>query len=207
MSLYSRFVLPPLLNLVMRQEMLRERREALVPQASGTVLEVGIGSGLNLPFYGSGVERLYGVDPSAELLAMAEQNARRIGRAVRLLRESAERLPLAAASCDTVVMTWTLCSIENPLAALREMKRVLRPGGRLLFVEHGRSPDAPVARWQARLTPLWKRVTGGCHLDRRIDFLIQSAGLELASLRSGYLEGPKLFTYTYEGMARSSGGS
>jgi ubiquinone/menaquinone biosynthesis C-methylase UbiE len=202
MSFYSRFVLPPLLNLVMQQKMLRERREAVVPQASGTVLEVGIGSGLNLPYYGSGVERLYGVDPSADLLAMAEKNALRTGRAIELFRESAEQLPLASDSVDTVVMTWTLCSIDDPLAALREMKRVLRHGGRLLFVEHGHAPEPSVARWQTRLTPLWKRVSGGCHLDRRIDSLIVSAGFEVAELHGEYLEGPRPFTYTYQGIAR-----
>lgn len=202
MSFYSRFILPPLLDLVMRQKMLRERREALVPLAAGTVLEVGIGSGLNLPYYGGGVERLYGVDPSAELLAMTGKNARRIGRAVELVRDSAERLPFAGASIDTVVMTWTLCSIGDPLAALREVKRVLKPGGRLLFVEHGQSPEPSIARWQARLTPLWLRVSGGCHLDRRVDSLISSAGLEIAELQRAYLEGPRPFTYTYQGVAR-----
>jgi ubiquinone/menaquinone biosynthesis C-methylase UbiE len=199
MSLYSRFVLPPVLDLVMRQKILRERREALVPRAHGSVLEIGIGSGLNLPYYdASRVRRLSAVDPSAELLAMARNNAARLKIDVELLQQGAERLPFAPASFDSALVTWTLCSIADPSAALAELRRVLKAGGELLFVEHGLSPDAEVARWQHRLTPFWRPIAGGCHLDRPMDGLIRRA-FPNADIRASYLEGPRMLTYTYEG--------
>jgi len=168
-------VVPRLINFAMKQSMLRERRAALVPRAKGTVLEVGIGSGLNLPYYSHEVERLYGVDPSPQLLAMARSNARKAQLAVELVCESAERLPFADASFDCAIMTWTLCSIPHAGRALREVHRVLKPGGELFFAEHGLAPDARVAAWQRRLTPLWRPLAGGCHLDRPIDALIRAA--------------------------------
>jgi ubiquinone/menaquinone biosynthesis C-methylase UbiE len=202
MSLYSRFVLPHLINLAMQQKRMRERRELLVPKARGAVLEVGIGSGLNLPYYASGVRRLCAVDPSAELLAIARKNARRLKLDVELVQQGAERLPFGAASFDCAVMTWTACSIPEPAAALREIRRVLKQGGELFFVEHGLSRDAGVAAWQRRLTPLWRPLAGGCHLDRRIDELMGAAFPDVA-LETFYLEGPRLLTYIYEGRARS----
>lgn len=202
MSLYSRFVLPRLIHLAMRQKMLRERRAALVPQASGTVLEVGIGSGLNLPYYSERVQRVCGVDPSAELLALARRNARGARFAVELAQESAERLPFADASFDSAVMTWTLCSIADPAAALREIRRALKQGGRLFFVEHGASHEPRVAAWQRRLTPLWRPLAGGCHLDRRMDALVGAAFAHV-ELDAFYLEGPRILTYMYEGWARA----
>jgi ubiquinone/menaquinone biosynthesis C-methylase UbiE len=202
-GLYARFVVPRLIDLAMRQKMLRERRAVVVPKARGTVLEVGIGSGLNLPYYSASVERLYGIDPSSELVAMAQRNARDAGRNVELMCESAERLPFADRTFDSVVMTWTLCSIPDAQRALSEMRRVMKRGGELLFIEHGFSPEAGVAAWQRRLTPLWKRFAGGCHLDRRIDALIRAAGFELVSLQNFYLKGPRPFTYMYEGSARA----
>jgi ubiquinone/menaquinone biosynthesis C-methylase UbiE len=200
-GLYARFVLPRLIDLVMRQEMLRERRAVLVPRARGAVVEVGIGSGLNLAHYSDAVESLHGVDPSPELLAIARKHARGTAFPVQLVCQSAEQLPFADASVDTVVVTWTLCSIEDPAAAVREMKRVLKPGGQLLFVEHGLAPDARVAAWQRRLTPAWKTIAGGCHLDRPIDALIRSAGFDIAELQTSYLPAPRPFSYTYEGLA------
>jgi ubiquinone/menaquinone biosynthesis C-methylase UbiE len=201
MGLYRRFVLPRILDLVMRNGDLTAHRAQLIRQASGTVLEVGIGSGLNLPFYSPAVTRLWGVDPSAELLAMARRKLDRLSFPVELVCQTAERLPLESGSTDTVVTTWVLCSIPDPLAALREMKRVLRPGGQLLFVEHGASPDVAVQRWQRWLNPLWKRISGGCNLDRHVEHLIRSAGFDIGQLENTYLPGPRPMTYTYEGVA------
>jgi ubiquinone/menaquinone biosynthesis C-methylase UbiE len=198
---YDRHVLPHLINLAMRHPMVRARRAELVPRASGEVLEVGIGSGLNIPFYSAKVRRLYGVDPSGELLAMALRRAAHVPFPVELLCQSAEDLPRPDASFDTIVTTWTLCSIPDPMQALREMRRVLKPGGRLLFVEHGRTPDASVNRWQDRLNPVWSKVAGGCNLNRPMEDLIRSAGFRLVDLQKRYLPGPKPMTYTYEGSA------
>ena len=185
----------------MRNNDLTAHRAELIPRAAGSVLEIGVGSGLNLPFYSAAVSRLWGVDPSAELLAMARTKLDRLSFPVDLLCQSAEQLPLDAASIDTVVTTWVLCSIPDPLAALREVKRVLKPGGRFLFVEPGASPDATVQAWQHRLDPIWKRIAGGCHLDRPIAELIRTAGFDIAQLENVYLPGPRPFTYTYEGSA------
>src|SRR4029077_13698990 len=146
--------------------------------ARGLVLEVGVGSGLNLRFYSRTVDRVFGIDLSPELLRLAHERTADAVVPVSLLRASAEHLPFADAGFDTVVMTWTLCSIPNPIAALTEMRRGLRPGGRLLFVEHGLSPEIRTARWQRRLTPYWKRISGGCHLDRKTDDLIRTAGFQ-----------------------------
>lgn len=203
MGFYNRYIFPRLLDLSCRCKVATERRAALVPGASGAVLEVGIGSGLNLRFYSpAAVTRLVAVDTSPELLAMARTKIADAAFPVDLRRESAEALTLDDRSFDTVVMTFTLCSIPDPLAALREMRRVLKPGGRLLFVEHGLSPDAGVRRWQERLNPLWKRLAGGCNLTRKIDVLLAEGGFELAELRAAYMPGPRFLTYTYEGSAR-----
>jgi ubiquinone/menaquinone biosynthesis C-methylase UbiE len=200
-GLYRRLVLPRILDFVMRNDDLTAHRADLIPRATGSVLEIGIGSGLNLPFYPPTVTRLWGVDPSAELLAMAQRKLDLLSFPVELLCQPAEQLSLERGSIDTVVTTWVLCSIPDPLAALREVKRVLKPGGRFLFVEHGASPDAGVQAWQRRLNPIWKRIAGGCNLDRRIEHLIRSAGFDIAQLQNSYLPGPRPFTYTYEGLA------
>ena len=185
----------------MKGEPVAERRAALVPRATGAVLEIGIGSGHNLPLYSAAVTRLQGVDPSAPLLAMARRKLDRVTFPVELVCQSAESLRLDARSIDTVVTTWTLCSVPDPIQALREMRRVLKPDGRLLFIEHGLSPDPKVHAWQRRLNPIWRRIGGGCNLDRRIDELIRSVGFRIAELRTSYLPGPRPMTYTYEGQA------
>ena len=203
MGFYAHHILPRITDLAMRNKETARVRAAWIPCARGEVLEVGIGSGLNLPFYSPEVRRVYGVDPSVELLRMAHKRAAAASAKVEFLRQSAEEsLPLAAGSIDTVVMTWTLCSIPNAPQALQQMKRVLTASGRLIFVEHGRAPDAEVVVWQDRLTPLWKRIGGGCHLNRRIDELITAAGFEIVELRTCYLPGPRPMTYTYQGVAR-----
>ena len=166
------------------------------------MLEIGIGSGLNLPFYRREVEAVLGIDPSPELLALARPHTAWVHFPVELRRGGAEQLPLDDRSVDSVVMTWTLCSVAEPARALGEVRRVLRPGGALLFIEHGRAPERGVAGWQDRLTPFWRRLAGGCHLNRPIDQLIGAAGLRLAALETGYLvEGPRPFTFHYRGRA------
>jgi ubiquinone/menaquinone biosynthesis C-methylase UbiE len=201
MNIYERWVLPTLLDLVMRQRQMEKYRRDLVPAARGRVLEIGIGSGLNLPLYARGVSTVVGLDPSERLLAMARQRAAKVSMHVDLLRGSATEIPLDSDSIDTLVMTWTLCSIPDPLGALREMRRVLRPSGTLLFIEHGLSPEPGVARWQRRLTPMWRHLAGGCHLDRKVDDLIRAAGFELTKLRTEYADGPRPMTYMYGGRA------
>ncbi len=201
MSFYGRVVVPRMIDLVMRNAGATERRAVLIPQAKGAVLEVGIGSGLNLPFYGAAVERLTGVDPSPELLAKTRAKLPSLRFPVELVCRSAEALPASDASVDTVVTTWTLCSIPDPLAALREMKRVLKPGGRLLFVEHGFCPDGSVHVWQDRLNPVWRRISGGCNLNRKIDELLPAAGWTIATLTRDHLPGPRMMTHTYQGSA------
>lgn len=186
----------------MRQHQLADYRNRVVPAAEGRVLEVGIGSGLNLPLYAPGVDEIVGLDPSPQLLAKAREATERISIPVELIEGSAERIPLYNRSIDTVVTTWTLCSIPDVQRALGEMRRVLKPSGRLLFVEHGRASDPRVCRWQDRLTPLWRRIAGGCHLNRAISELIESAGFRIEQLETGYMRGPKLMTFMYEGSVR-----
>jgi SAM-dependent methyltransferase len=203
MGFYAKYVLPRIIDLAMRNKETARVRAAWIPNACGEVLEVGIGSGLNLPFYSSRVHHIYGVEPSLELQRMARKRVETGRIKVEFLSQSAEEpLPLADASIDTIVMTWTLCSIPNAASALRQMRRVLKPSGQLLFVEHGRSPDPDVIAWQDRLTPLWKFISGGCHLNRRVDELTRAAGFRITELKTFYLPGPRPMTYTYQGVAQ-----
>jgi ubiquinone/menaquinone biosynthesis C-methylase UbiE len=205
MGFYAKYVLPRVIDLAMRNQEAARLRAEWLPHARGDVLEVGIGSGLNLPFYSSQVRRVYGLDPSVELQRMARERALAGPLEVEFLTQSAEEAaPLANASVDTVVITWTLCSIANAAKALQQIKRVLKADGRLVFLEHGRAPDAGVAAWQDRLTPMWRRVGGGCHLNRKIDKLIEGAGFQIAELKTFYLRGPRPMTYTYQGLAEAT---
>jgi ubiquinone/menaquinone biosynthesis C-methylase UbiE len=203
MGLYNDIVLPRLIDHAMRQEDLVGYRQRVVGAAQGRVLEVGIGSGLNLPFYGPGVTEVIGLDPSKALIDMVSRRARANGRVVSLLLGSAEAIPLETGSVDAVLTTWTVCSIRDAATALAEMRRVLKTTGDLLFVEHGRAPDPWVVRFQDWLTPAWKRLAGGCHLNRPIPDLIEQAGFRVVDLRTGYADlGPRPFTFMYEGLAR-----
>lgn len=203
MGLYAKYVLPPLIDLGMRNKDTARLRAECVPRARGEVVEICIGSGLNLPFYSSDVQHVYGVDPSVELQEMARKRAAMGLVKVDFISRSAEQsLPIANASIDTVVLTWTLCSIPDASQALQQMKRILKPSGHLIFVEHGRSSDPGVVVWQDWITPLWKRIGGGCHLNRKIDNLIEAAGFQIVELKTFYLPGPRLMTYTYQGVAQ-----
>ena len=202
MGFYARCVLPRVIDLSMRNKETTRLRSAWIPHARGEVLEVGIGSGLNLPFYSSQVQRVYAVEPSLELQRMASKRA--AGRTqIEFFSQSAEEpLPLADASIDTVVITWALCSIPDASTALRQIKRVLRANGRLIFLEHGLAPDPGVAAWQERLTPFWKRIARGCHLNRKVDEFITDAGFQITELKTCYIRGPRPITYMYQGFAQ-----
>ena len=202
MGLYDRHILPHLIDFACGMGAVMKARSQLVPQARGRVLEIGIGSGLNLSFYDpQRVEVVVGVDPSAEMQALARERAASCQVPVEMIALELGQIQAADASFDDIVCTFTLCTIPDAIAALREMRRVLKPGGRLLFCEHGLAPDLPVVRWQKRLTPLWKPLAGGCHLDRDIPALIGAGGFHIRELSTGYLKGPRPMTHVYRGWA------
>jgi ubiquinone/menaquinone biosynthesis C-methylase UbiE len=202
MGFYEEQILPWLIHLSMRQHRLAPYRNRVVSNARGRVLEVGIGSGLNLPFYGNTVAEIIGLEPSPKLVEMANKAARQTPIPLRLIEGTAEAIPIEDDSVDAVVTTWTMCNILEVQKAVQEMRRVLKPGGRLLFVEHGRASEPRVRWWQDHLTPAWRRLSGGCHLNRAIDELIERAGFRVERLKKGYMQGPKPMTFMYEGSAR-----
>jgi len=201
MGLYSRYVLPKLIDTACSQPPMQALRERYVSRADGRVLEIGIGSGLNLPHYSDCVTSITGLDPAAELTVMARQRAESANAPVDLLQVSGEEIPADDRSYDTLVCTWTLCSIPNVYRALQEMHRVLKPGGSFYFVEHGLAPEPGVQGWQRRLEPMWKKIGGGCHLTRKADELIANAGFVVGELDSGYQPGPRFAAFMTHGVA------
>jgi len=205
MSFYNRYILPRVIHVTcsLRPNMLQRRR--VVPRATGTVLEIGIGTGLNLPFYDTGkVSRVVGLEPSREMLVKARRTARDVPFGVEFIDLPGEEIPLADHSIDTVLMTYTLCSIADTQAALRQMQRVLKPGGNLIFCEHGVAPDRTVRSWQDRLNPVWSRLGGGCQLNRDIPGLIRAGGFEIGDLRAEYIRGWRPASFNYWGSATAS---
>jgi ubiquinone/menaquinone biosynthesis C-methylase UbiE len=202
MNVYDKWILPRLTDLVMRNKEATRYRSQLVAKACGTVLEIGVGSGLNLPFYGTAVSRLYGLDPSEQPLQMARERASAATFPVEFLAHPGEEIPLDDGCLDMVVMTWTLCTIPDPLKALKEMRRVLKPGGTLLFAEHGLAPDANVRGLQERLNPLWRKVTGGCNLNRKMDELIETSDFRIVQLDMAYAKGLRPMSFIYSGRAQ-----
>ena len=202
MGFYEERVLPHLVNLAMRNRRLMPYRERAISAAEGRVLEIGVGSGLNLPLYPAMVREIVGLEPVPRLLAMSRHLANEISVPVTFIEGSAEAIPLDDRSIDTVVTTWTLCTIPAVIEALREARRVLRPNGQLLFVEHGLAPDDNVRKWQDRLTPAWKRIGGGCHLNRPIRTIVEKAGFTITHLETAYMKGPKPMAFLYEGRAK-----
>ena len=202
MTFYERYCLPRLLDLACGVRPVRRQRDKVVPLARGDVLEVGIGTGLNLAHYrAEQIERIWGLDPATQMNRTTRKRLCGTGLDLELLALSAERIPVENDRFDTVVLTYTLCSIPDPVAALREMKRTLRPGGRLLFCEHGLAPEPSIARWQRRLTPAWRRIAGDCHMDRDVPALLDAAGFKVDDLQQGYIPGPRVLTYNYWGEA------
>ena len=202
MGLYDRHVLPHLIDFACGMGAVMKARSQIVPLAKGRVLEIGIGSGLNLSFYDpQRVAVVVGVDPSADMQRLARERAARCQVPVEMIALELGQIQAEDASFDDIVCTFTLCTIPDAVAALGEMRRVLKPGGRLLFCEHGLAPDLPVVRWQKRLTPLWKPLAGGCHLDRDIPALITAGGFHIRQLDTGYLKGPRPMTHVYRGWA------
>ena len=200
MGFYENHILPALINLSMRHADHDPYRKRVLAQAEGRVLEIGVGSGLNFRFYTDRATEILGIEPHPKLLAMASSKNSAVPS--KLIAGSAESIPLDDRSVDTVVSTWTMCSLPNLAAALCEMRRVLKPTGQLLFVEHGLAQDERVRRRQIRWTPLSKRLAGGCHLDRPISKLVEDAGFRIERVETGYMRGPKPLTFTYEGSAR-----
>lgn len=194
MSLYDRYVLPRLVHCVCGSRVIEHQRRLVVPKAAGRVLEIGFGSGLNLPYYDrSRVDSIWALEPSEPMRSLAAPRIAAAGLDVRLIDRPAEELPLPDRSIDCVVVTYSLCTIPDAMAALRQMHRVLRPGGRLLFSEHGAAPDAGVRCWQDRLDGLWGRCAGGCHLNREIRPMIAAAGFRIDWAESAYLPGTPRF--------------
>lgn len=202
---YERWILPPLLDTVCGMGILHRERARVVPRAHGRVLEIGIGSGLNLPHYQRDrISELCAVDPSAELTGKARKRAASAGLDVTILQLGAERVPADDAYFDSIVCTFTLCTIPDASAALAEMRRVLKPEGELLFCEHGLAPDARIARWQQRLNAYWRPCAGGCNLNRDTPRMLREAGFAIDELTQNYLPGPKPWTFVSRGVARTA---
>ena len=205
MNPYERYVLPKLIDVACSTGNVMKARSKIVPQARGEVLEIGMGSGLNLSFYDAKkVSSIVGVDPAAQMQTLARQRAADIRIPVEMIAADVQGIHAETDRFDTIVMTFTLCSIDDPIAALQEMARVLKPEGRLLFSEHGLAPDTSVERWQHRLTPFWKPMAGGCHLDRDIPALIRAGGFVIDELSEAYLPGPRPMSYVYSGVAQQA---
>jgi ubiquinone/menaquinone biosynthesis C-methylase UbiE len=201
MGIYQDRILPRVVDAVMNRRELTAIRARVSAGLAGEVLEIGFGSGLNVPHYPAGVTRVRAVDPATLGRRLAAKRVAASPVAVEYIGLDGQVLPVDSGSVDHVLTTWTLCTIPAVERALAEACRVLRPGGELHFVEHGRSPDSRVAAWQDRLTPLQRRVAGGCHLNRPIDRIVAGSGLDLTRLKTYYTEGPKAFGYTFEGRA------
>lgn len=203
MGFYDRHILPRFLDLACGMKSVSDQRRKVVPEAEGRVLEIGVGSGLNLPFYDrSRVSEIVGLDPASEMLVRARKRAADSGLDLTFIELEAEAIPLDDRSVDCVVMTYTLCTIPQTRKALSQMRRVLKPGGRLLFAEHGRAPDDGIVRWQDRLNPSWRRIAGGCNLNRDIPSLIREGGFAVERLETAYIpKTPRFMGFNYWGRA------
>ena len=199
MNFYNKYILPKFLNFVLDKTKMNKHRPDIANQATGVVLEIGFGSGLNLPYY-KNITKLYALDPSQGLYDIAKKRIEQVNFQVEHIQASAEKIPLADNSIDTVVSTWTLCSISNPNLALKEVLRILKPGGKFIFIEHGKSPRPFIAKIQKIINPISKCIAGGCHQDREIDKLINEAGFEIQKIEK-FQENSNPFAFMYKGVA------
>lgn len=202
MSFYERHCLPHIINFVCGLKDIQNQREKVVPLAKGRVLEIGMGSGLNIPHYNAEkIELVWGLDPSEGMRKKAQANLKHAPFEVRWLDLPSEEIPLEDNSVDTVVLTYTLCTIPDWQLALQQMRRVLKPGGSLIFCEHGEAPDESVRRWQERINPLWGKIAGGCHLNRPIPRYLEEGGFKINTIDFAYIPGPKIVSFEYWGVA------
>ena len=204
MGLYDKYILPKFLNCACGSKPINYQRQKVVPLAKGKVLDIGIGSGLNIPFYNSNqIDKVIGIDPSHELIELAKELANDSKASIELVIGSAESIPYPDNFFDTVLVTYTMCTIPNVAIANKEMWRVLKDDGRLIFCEHGLAPDKKISKWQNRIDPFWGKIAGGCHLNRDIQKLITDAGFSFESLDKMYIPStPKFAGYNYWGIGK-----
>ena len=205
MSLYEKYVLPKFLNCACGSKPVARQREKVVPLAEGRVLEIGIGSGLNLPFYDkTKVDEIWGLDPSEELSEMARIVATQEGMKVNFISSGAEEIPLPDDHFDSVLITYTMCTIPEVIRANTEIRRVLKEQGKMIFCEHGVAPDGNIRKWQKRINPFWGKIAGGCNINRNIPSLIQESGFDIVEMEEMYLPNtPKIAGYNFWGYAVS----
>ena len=202
MGLYNKYILPKVIDWACRQKPTNKQREKIIPLAKGKVLEIGIGSGLNLPFYDkTTVKHLTAIDPFIEIWNQNKMDTKELPFDFNFIKTSADSLPMDNNSFDFAVVTYTLCSIQDTSKAIEEIKRVLKPNGQLLFCEHGKAPDVSVQKWQHLINPLWKRLGGGCHLDKDIPLIIENNGLKIQKMETMYIPGWKPASFNYWGSA------
>jgi ubiquinone/menaquinone biosynthesis C-methylase UbiE len=201
MGFWNEKILPRMIDRGMRNDVMAKNRLRAAPLATGRVLEIGFGSGLNVPLYTNSVEHLFGLEPSAHLCEKSLEQTENAPFPVDILQAGAESIPLDNNEIDTVVSSWTLCSIDEIELSLQEIRRVLKPDGKFVFIEHGRAPDLKVSRWQDRLEPISVPLLG-CRLNRSMDQLIEQAGFKMTAIDKNYLDGPKLISYHYVGQAQ-----
>ena len=204
MSFYNKYILPKVLNCACASKPINYQRDKIVPLAEGVVLDIGIGSGLNIPFYNkTKIKQLYGLDPSKELLDIAKSVAYEENLEIEFLECGAESIPLPDKSIDTVLITYTMCTIPDVALSNSEIIRVLKDDGKLLFCEHGLAPDKNIVKWKKRINPLWSKIAGGCNLNRDIPNLISSSGFKISNMEEMYLPStPKFAGYNYWGVAK-----
>jgi ubiquinone/menaquinone biosynthesis C-methylase UbiE len=202
MTLYEKYILPRLLDFCCGMEGFQNKRSQVVPLAYGRIVEIGIGSGLNFDHYNfNKINEVIGVDPAVSSVAIAKSRASKFNSKISFIESSAESIDLKSLSFDCVVIGYSLCTIPHPLKALAEAHRLLKPNGSLLFMEHGLAPEVKIQKWQHRLTPGWKKICGGCHLNRNIEELIQNSGFQFKELKKKYIKGPKIAAFQYYGEA------